>query len=82
MLCAAEPCPKSDVPVSAVSTFGLPEMSKPSLVGENQEPVASEMTPGIIVSLISKVARQEPLEFQILINSPSEIPLSFASEGS
>ena len=45
MLCAAEPCPKSDVPVSAVSTLGFPEMSKPFLVGENQAPVASEMTP-------------------------------------
>ena len=50
MLCAAEPCPKSDVPVSAVSTLGFPEMSKPSSVGENQAPVANEMTPGIIVS--------------------------------
>ena len=68
MLCAAAPCPKSDVPVSAVSTLGLPEMSKPSLVGENQAPVASEMTPGIIVFLISKIARQDPLEFQILAN--------------
>ena len=79
MLCAAEPCPKSDVPVSAVSTLGFPEMSKPFLVGENQAPVASEMTPGIIVSLISKVARQEPLEFQILIKSPFQMPLFPAS---
>ena len=51
---AADPCPKFEVPKSAVKTLGLPEISRPSFDGENQAPVAKETTPGMIVSSICK----------------------------
>ena len=67
---AADPCPKFEVPKSAVRTLGLPEVSRPSFDGENQAPVANETTPGMMVSSICKEASQAPLEFQTFTKLP------------
>ncbi len=72
--CADGPCASFDVPLSKVSTLGLPCLSsvprRPGSSGSYHAPVASWTTPGRIASVIWAPARHEPRSFRTRTRSP------------
>src|SRR5262245_10285302 len=80
---ALVPCASGEVPMSSVSTLGLPWRSGAPAAsdGSNHAPVAITTTPGITPSSMRAPARQAPRSLNTRTTSPSRMPRRAASCG-
>ena len=83
--CALGPWPRLEVPLSGVSTLGLPCLSSapilPGSSGSYQAPVESWMTPGSSPSVMTAPAKIAPRSLKIRTTSPSRISRAAAFFG-
>ena len=86
-VCALLHCASREVPLSRVSTLGLPCLSRlpngvAGFAGSNQAPVASCTTPGRMASVTTAPARHEPRDrYRPVPRRPRAMPRAAASVG-